>query len=153
MRHIRNMLARSNSIRFGFATLAAAVMLLGTPSVSFADTGSIHIVITKAGFIVGVGGGSGTLRFKGKRYGLSIGGVSMGTIGLAKAELIGPAYNMHRPDDIAGTYTAVSGSVAVAGGAKGVQLQNARGVVMVLQGRQVGLEASLSLSGMTVSVR
>lgn len=154
MRYIWNMLARSNSsIRFGFTALAAGIMLLGTPSVSFADTGSVRIVITKAGFIVGVGGGRGTLRFRGKSYGLSIGGVSLGTIGVAQAELIGPAHNMNRADDIAGTYTAVSGSIAVAGGAKGVRLQNSRGVVLVLQGRQAGLEASLSLSGMTISMR
>ena len=41
----------------------------------------MRLKITKVGFIVGVGGGSGTLNFKGKSYRLSIGGVSAGTIG------------------------------------------------------------------------
>jgi hypothetical protein len=47
----------------------------------------------------------------------------------------------------------VSGSVAVAGGVKGVQLQNSNGVVLKLQGRQAGFEASMSLSGLTISVK
>jgi hypothetical protein len=44
-------------------------------------------------------------------------------------------------------------SIAVAGGGKVARLQNANGVVMDLQGTQAGFEASLSLSGMTVSLR
>ena len=40
-----------------------------------------HIV--KAGFIIGTGGGSGTLNFKGRQYRLDIGGINVGTIGAA----------------------------------------------------------------------
>jgi hypothetical protein len=133
--------------------LAAVVMLVGTPSPSYAQTGSVRITIGKAGFIVGVGGGSGILHYKGRDYRLRISGVSLGTIGLARADLVGRAYNLRSAADIAGTYSAVSGSIAVAGGAKGVQLQNANGVVLVLQGRQAGFEASFSLSGITISLQ
>jgi hypothetical protein len=66
--------------------------------------------------------------------------------------LVGTATNLHRASDIAGVYTAASASVAVAGGGKVVTLQNSNGVVLTLRGRQVGFEASLSLSGMTISV-
>jgi hypothetical protein len=133
--------------------IAAAIMLTGAVSQSYADTGSVRIKITKVGFIVGVGGGSGTLNFKGKSYRLSIGGVSAGTIGVAGADLVGTASNLRTAADIAGTYTAVSAGVAVAGGAKAATLQNANGVVLQVQGRQVGFEASLSLSGMTISLQ
>ena len=132
---------------------AAAMMLALTTAPARADTGTVRITIAKAGFIVGVGGGSGTLVFHGHSYPLSIGGVSVGTIGAAKADLVGHAYNLHNPADLSGTYTAVSGSVAVAGGVKGVQLQNSNGVVLKLQGRQAGFEASMSLSGLTISVK
>ncbi len=84
-----------------------------------ARTGSVRIEIYKAGFIVGVSGGKGTLILAGKQYPLQIGGVSLGaTIGASKAELIGNAYNLENPGDIAGTYTAIEASVAVAGGAR-----------------------------------
>jgi hypothetical protein len=135
------------------ATVVATFMLTGGPSQSYADTGSVRLKITKVGFIVGVGGGSGTLNFKGKSYRLSIGGVSAGTIGAAGADLVGTASNLRTAADIAGTYSAVSAGVAVAGGAKAATLQNANGVVLQLQGRQVGFEASLSLSGLTISLQ
>lgn len=109
--------------------------------------------ITKVGFIVGVGGGSGTLHFKGHNYRLSIGGVSAGTIGVAGAELIGTAAHLRTAQDIAGTYSAASAGVAVAAGAKAVTLQNANGVVLTLRGKQVGFEASLSVSGLTISLQ
>ena len=65
--------------------------------------------ITKVGFIVGVGGGSGTLTFKGKHYRLSIGGVSAGTIGVAGMDLVGTASNLRTAADIVGTYSALLG--------------------------------------------
>jgi hypothetical protein len=105
--------------------------------------GSVRLKITKVGFIVG--GGSGTLTFKGKRYRLSISGVSAGTIGVAGADLVGTASNLRTASDIVGTYSALSAGVAVAGGSNGVVLQ--------LQGRQVGFSASLSVSGLTISLQ
>jgi hypothetical protein len=129
------------------------MMLTGAASRSYAETGSVRIKVTKVGFIVGVGGGSGTLTFKGKNYRLSIGGVSAGTIGVAGVDLVGTASNLRTAADIAGTYSAVSAGIAVAGGAKAATLQNANGVVLQLRGRQVGFEASLSLSGLTISLQ
>ena len=135
------------------AILASMLLLVSSASQSFADTGSVRLKITKVGFIVGVGGGSGTLHFKGHNYRLSIGGVSAGTIGVAGAELVGTAAHLRTAQDIVGTYSAASASVAVAGGAKAVTLQNAKGVVLTLHGKQVGFEASLSVSGLTISLQ
>jgi hypothetical protein len=147
------MLSLIRTTKFCAAFVVAAVILTGVPSQSYADTGSVRLKITKVGFIVGVGGGSGILHFKGKNYRLSIGGVSAGTIGAAGADLVGTASNLRTAADIAGTYSAVSAGVAVAGGAKAATLRNSNGVVLQLQGRQVGFEASLSLSGMTISLQ
>ena len=132
--------------------LIALVISALAPCIASADSGTVRLNITKAGFIVGVGGGSGVLNFHGKNYRLSVGGVSAGTIGVAGADLVGTAKNLHRASDIAGVYSAASASIAVAGGGKVVTLQNSNGVVLTLRGRQVGFEASLSLSGMTLSV-
>lgn len=133
--------------------IMALIALFNTSSSSYADNGTVRLKITKVGFIVGVGGGSGVLTFKGKQYRLSVGGVSAGTIGAAGADLSGTATNLRSASDIAGSYSAASGSLAIAGGAKVVTLQNANGVVLQLQGKQVGFEASLSLSGLTISLK
>ena len=135
-------------------TLLAAVITATTlPPSAFADSGTVHLTISKAGFIVGVGGGSGTLIFHGKSYPLSIGGVSVGTIGAARAQLVGHVRNIRNPEDIAGTYSAITASVAVAGGGKVATLQNAKGVILELRGKQVGFELSAALSGLEISLR
>ena len=148
------MLSFYRATKFCAAILTVAVIVAaGGLSQSFADTGSVRLKVTKVGFIVGVGGGSGVLHFKGHSYRLSVGGVSAGTIGAAGADLVGTATNLRTAADIAGTYSAASAGIAVAGGVKAVTLQNSNGVVLTLQGKQVGFEASLSLSGLTISLQ
>jgi len=142
----------SLATKFGSALLVA-VMLAAAPSLSYAENGSVRMKITKVGFIVGIGGGSGVLTFQGRQYRLSIGGVSAGTIGVSGMELVGTATNLQTAADIAGSYSAASAGLAVAGGAKVATLQNSNGVVLQLHGRQVGFEASLALSGLTISVQ
>jgi hypothetical protein len=133
--------------------MVAAIMLTGALSQSYAETGSVRFHIVKAGFIVGVGGGSGTLNFKGKQYRLSIGGINVGTIGASAVDLVGTATNLRTAADIAGAYTQSSAGLAVVGGGRVATLQNANGVVIKVSGPAIGLEASLSLSGMTISLQ
>lgn len=141
----------SRTLRF-VAAAAVLLAIAAIPQRAQAETGAVRLRITKVGFIVGVGGGSGVLHFRGRNYRLSLGGVSAGTIGVAGADLVGTASNLRTAADIAGVYSAVSGSISVAGGGKVATLRNANGVVLHLRGRQVGFEASLALSGLTVSV-
>ena len=147
------MLSLFRVTKFCAAITVAAIILTGATSQSYAETGSVRLKITKVGFIVGVGGGSGILTFKGRHYRLSIGGVSAGTIGVAGMDLVGTASNLRTAADIVGTYSALSAGIAVAGGGKVATLQNSNGVVLQLQGRQVGFSASLSVSGLTISLQ
>ncbi|QRM31606.1 hypothetical protein [Microvirga sp. VF16] len=147
------MLKFQRALRFGLIALAASLAPVLTKP-TWAATGTVHIEIAKAGFIVGVGGGRGTLVFNGRRYPLRVGGLSVGaTIGVSKADLVGRAYNLRRATDIAGTYTAVGAGVAAGGGASGIRLQNARGVVLELRGRNIGLEFNANVSGVEISLR
>jgi hypothetical protein len=143
----------SRAVKCAAAMVAASFMLIAAALPSYADSGTVRFRVVKAGFIFGAGGGSGTLVFHGRSYPLSIGGLSVGTIGAASADVVGRAHNLRRPQDIAGTYTAVGAGVAIAGGGTAARRRNANGVVMELRGRQMGLEASLNLSGITVSMR
>ena len=79
-------------MRSAAATFALAGLLPWMPVAADAATGSIRITITRAQFIVG--GGSSTLHFKGGRYPLGVGGVSLGPFGAARADLVGRAYNL-----------------------------------------------------------
>jgi hypothetical protein len=147
------MLGFVRALRFGAAIVVAMVRLLGASQSHAQTTGTVHIKLVKVGFIVGVGGGHGTLTFQGKRYRLSVGGVSLGTIGVARARLVGTAYNLRTAADIAGTYGAASASFAVIGGPKVARLQNEKGVTLEVHGVQLGLEVSLNLGGMTIALQ
>jgi len=114
---------------------------------------TIEFEIYKAGFIVGVSGGRGTLRFEGRSHPLKIAGVSVGaTAGVSKAELVGEVQNLHRLSDIEGTYSAPQAGLALGGGEKITQLENSRGVVLKVSGKQIGIELSLDLNGMQISL-
>jgi len=143
----------SRAMKFAAVILAAAVMLISSAPPSYAESGTVRLRITRAGFIVGAGGGTGTLVFHGRTYPLSVGGLSVGTFGAATADVVGRAFNLRRAQDIVGTYTAVGAGVAIAGGATAARLRNQNGVVIEVRGRQIGLEASLNLSGMSVAMR
>jgi hypothetical protein len=125
-----------------------------TSTASRAETGSVRVVFTKGGFIIGVGGGHGVLTFRGHHYPFAVSGMSFGaTIGASTTQLVGRALHLHAPGDIAGTYSAIGAGVAVAGGAGGVALQNARGVVLELHGVKVGVELSAAIGGVTVTMQ
>lgn len=135
------------------AALTAVTMNWSSAANAQSQTGTVNLNVTRAGFIVGIGGGSGTLNFRGRTYRLALGGISAGTIGVSGAQLVGTAENLRSASDIAGTYTAVSAGLAVTGGARSAVLQNARGVILRVRGQQVGFEASLSLSGLTIRLQ
>jgi hypothetical protein len=136
-------------------TLAAAVIFLLPPlyMTALADAGSVRLSLTKVGLVFGIGGGSGTLNFRGGVYQLAFGGLSVGTIGASGAMLEGTAENLRTVNDIAGLYRAVSASAAIAAGEKVAVLKNDKGVVLRLRGRQIGVEAALGLSGLKLFLK
>lgn len=129
----------------------AAVASVAEASAAAGNSGRIAFRITRAGLIVGVGGGSGTLTFNGRKYPLSIGGISLGaTIGIASADFVGRVRHLRRASDIAGTYSAIGAGLAAAGGGSVARLQNSRGVELEVSGKQVGFMASIDLSGLRI---
>ena len=116
-------------------------------------TCSIRLHIVKAGFIVGAGGGSGTLVCHGRAHRLSVGGIGLGSLGVAAADLAGTASNVHNPASVAGTYGAAGAGVTFVGGGQVATLQNQNGVVLHLSGGQVGFQVSLGLAGMTLAMQ
>jgi hypothetical protein len=147
------MIALLRSLKCYAAVAAMLLAMAATAPQASAETGTVRITGGSAGFIIGVGGGQGTLRFRGRDYPLSVGGMSIGTLGVAQTDMIGRAYHLRRPSDIVGTYSAIGAGVAVAGGARVARLQNANGVVLELRGAQAGLQISAGLGGLTIAMR
>ena len=61
--------------------------------------------------------------------------------------------NIIHPTDIAGTYSTIGAGAAIVAGGGAVTLQNAKGVVLTMQGVSVGLDFSINLSGVTINLR
>jgi hypothetical protein len=142
--------------KFSVFAVAVAVLagVVGFATPSSADMGQVAVIFTKGGFIVGVGGGEGVLRYRGKTYPFNVSGMSVGfTIGASTTKLIGRAINLKGPTSIEGTYGVVGAGGAVVGGAGGVQLQNGNGVILQLSGPKVGAELSAAVGGVTIRLK
>jgi hypothetical protein len=150
------MLITIRAAKLASALFAASVAFAATPASAQSaaqTTGSVRLNITKAGFIVGMGGGRGTLTFRGRTYNLSVGGIGIGSIGIASVRLSGTASNLRTASDIAGTYGAAGAGASFVGGGQVATIQNEKGVVLRLSGPQVGFQANLGVGGMTISMR
>jgi hypothetical protein len=137
-------------------SLIGLIAILGAsvPSASYADGGTVRISVLKAGWFIGGSGGRGTLTFHGRRYPLSIGGLSAGLVfGASETHFVGTVSNIFSPADVAGVYGAAGAGAAIVAGAGAIVLKNDKGAVLSLSGRQVGLIANVDLSGMAISLR
>jgi hypothetical protein len=142
---------------FGIRTILVALVATAGVSLSSAaqaDSGTIRISVLKGGWFIGASGGSGTLTFHGRRYPLSIGGLSAGLVfGAAETYLAGTVTNIRGPSDVAGVYGAGGAGAAVGRGVSGIVLSNEKGAVLTMQGRQTGLMVNADLSGLAISLR
>jgi hypothetical protein len=136
--------------------IVALIALLGAGfcSAAQADEGFIRIRVIKGGWFVGASGGGGSLFFHGRRYPLSIGGISAGLVfGAAETFLQGRVHNIYRPSDVAGVYGAGGACAAVGAGVGAIVLTNEKGAVLELAGHQRGLMVNADLSGLAISLQ
>jgi hypothetical protein len=141
-----------STIRLAVITLFALV-LPATSSLAQAP-GYVRVKLVKAGLVVGAGGGSGVLTYRGRDYPFRVSGLSLGvTAGASVSRLEGRASGIRQVSDFAGTYSAVGAGGAFVGGVGGVHLGNEKGVVLALQGPKVGMEFAANLSGINISLK
>jgi len=151
----------STRLKFAAAFLSVS-MVLGVahsadvpgPAPVIVQETTIELDIGKITFLVGGSGGFGQLNFAGQAYPLAIGGVNAGaTISFSRANLVGTVYNLNQPSDIEGIYAAGTAGLAAAAGGAVINLTNSKGVTLALSGKQLGIDASLDLSGMRITLQ
>jgi len=136
------------------ALIALTVTAAALATAAYADSGSIRFNVVKAGFVIGGSAGGGTLLFHGRRYPLSIGGISYGfTFGASATDFVGTVSNIRRPSDVNGIYGAAGAGAAIGRGVGGIVLTNQNGAVLTLSGRQAGLIVAADLNGLVITVR
>ncbi len=138
-------------LRVGLLALAT---LIGAMSMASAADGTIRIRIVKAGFVIGGSAGDGVLTFQGRKYPLSIGGLSYGfTFGASETRFLGKVRNIQRASDVAGVYAQAGAGAALIKGAQAIVLTNQSGAILELVGEQTGVIVSLDLSGLALSLK
>lgn len=143
------------SSRFrSIAVAAIAAAGIGFAGAAHADSGTISFSVYKAAFFVGGSGGEGTLTFHGRRYPLSIGGISGGlAFGASKTYFRGRVTHIRRARDVTGVYGAAGGGGAVGVGAQVIVMTNDKGAQLELSGRQVGLQVNADITGLAITVK
>jgi len=140
-----------------FRSIAFAVVAAGAASVAsaaHADSGTIRFAVYKAAFFVGGSGGEGTLTFHGRRYPISVGGISGGlAFGVSKTYFKGTVRHISRVRDVTGVYGAAGGGGALGKGAQVIVMTNDKGAQLELTGKQVGMQVNADLSGMAITVK
>jgi hypothetical protein len=136
------------------ALIAVSVAVVGLPSLARAENGTISFTVIKAGIVIGGSGGSGTLFFHGRRYPLSIGGLSYGfTFGASETRFHGTVSHIRRPSDVSGVYAAGNVGAALGRGAQAIVLTNQNGALLSLTGQSIGAIVSADLNGLAITVR
>jgi hypothetical protein len=102
---------------------------------------------------IGFSWGSGTLRYKGKSYPIKVDGLTVGAVGITRANATGSVYHLKRLEDFPGTYAAVGAGAAVGGGGSVASMQNQNGVVINARSTSQGVKLKLGVDGVTMSLK
>jgi len=146
-----------SALRLLVMRLAAVVLLTLTVPVTPSQAqapGYVQAKLLKAGLVLGAGGGSGVVTYRGRDYPFRVSGLSLGfTAGASFIRLKGWAWGIRQISDFAGTYSSVGTGGALIAGAGGIQLTNDKGVRMTLHGPRAGVELAGNLGQITITLK
>jgi len=129
--------------------IATLVVGLTWVAVGHAASPDATLKLSEGSVAAGIGysWGGGTLTFRGQNYPFKVDGLSVGTVGISRADATGNVYNLNSLEDFNGTYTAVGVGATVAGGGLAVTMRNQKGVELNLVGMTQGLDFKFSVDG------
>jgi hypothetical protein len=135
--------------------IAVAVLLLAAAGGAVAEdlkkSGTVRIEQVQIAFIGSGNLGGGTLKFNGKSYGFTVGGLGLGGFGVSKMVATGNVYNLTDVAHFPGAYAQGRYGMAVGEASTGkLWLKNSHGVVLELKADREGL--ALSLGGDAVYI-
>jgi hypothetical protein len=101
---------------------------------------------------VGLGWGSGALKYQGEEYPVKVRGFKLGSVGVSGSDMTGNVYNLNKVEDIEGSFTTVGVGAAMGAGASSIRTKNDKGVVMEVWSTDKGVELSIGGSGVTLDL-
>jgi hypothetical protein len=143
---------KSLALVAGLTLMSFALMSVLPTQARDVPTGTIELSGGSVAAGIGYTWGGGTLTFDGKKYSLKVNGISIVHVGISNYTATGTVYNLTKPSDIEGVYTAVSAGAALAGGASVTAMKNSRGVLIQWVATHAGANLSLGPKGMMISL-
>src|SRR5262245_44335991 len=139
----------------GVLMAAVVALALGGPVVAKEKAPDATLKLSGGSVAVGVGysWGGGTLSYKGKKYPVSVKGLSVGDVGITKAEASGKVYNLKSLADFDGNYTGVAAGATAAGGGSVVTMRNQSGVTVDLVTTTQGVKVMLGGGGVDMKIK
>jgi hypothetical protein len=118
---------------------------------------SAYLWLSGGSVAIGIGfaWGHGTLYYSKdqKEYKFKLSGVSVVDVGGASLTAEGEVYNLTKPSDLNGNYSAVTAGATVIAGGSVAYLKNDNGVVIKLHSQTEGLRFNLSANGMHITLQ
>jgi hypothetical protein len=105
--------------------------------------------LTQGQVALGIGWswGKGVLTYQGKDYPFKVEGLSVGDVGVTKAEAVGKVFDMQKVSQFNGTYTSTAAQGTLVGGAGASSLRNEKNVIVELLSTTQGLNLKLAVEG------
>jgi hypothetical protein len=119
------------------------------------DTADAKLELSGGSVAVGIGYSweSGTLTYKGKTYPVEVKGLSVGDVGISKAEASGSVYHLAKLSDFDGNYTAAKAGATVAGGASASIMKNQNGVEVRMVSTTQGVKFTFAAEGISMKIK
>jgi hypothetical protein len=111
---------------FGLAMAAVALLAMAAPGAAQeAPSATVEFTVWTAGAGAGAARGDGILTMAdGKKYGISVENLKMGTVGLSYVQASGHVYNLKQAQDIEGNFLEGEAGIAVIYGVSVMTMKN-----------------------------
>jgi len=96
--------------------------------------------------------GKGVLTFNGTNHPFNITGLSVGDVGITKAEADGKVYNLKKLEDFNGRYVSAAAEATMGVGAGATTMKNDKGVVIHLHPKTKGVNLKLAVEGVKFTI-
>jgi hypothetical protein len=146
---------RTSRVAFAFAGVVVIAALLAPSAVSAEGRKADGTVTLSEGSVaagIGWSWGHGTLHYQGKDYKFKIEGLTIGEVGMTKAEATGNVYDLKSLADFDGVYGAAGAGIAVQEGKGATALINTKKVQLVLTSKTKGATLKIAAEGLKVKL-
>jgi hypothetical protein len=145
---------RTSRIGFAIAGVVIAGLLAATAASGAGREPDATMTLSEGSVAAGIGWswGHGTLHYKGKDYKFKVEGLTVGEVGMTRAEATGNDYDLKSLEDFDGVYGAAGAGIAVQEGKGATALINPKKVQIVLTSKTKGATLKVAAEGLKVKL-